>query len=139
MYTHKGKLLTPKGIRPLELWLPSLHYPQQLPLLILRFFRPRCRAPTHDMNKYVCVWRENLCTQPPPAKQLEKSQASIHHIYNRYSMSPTLGFNYSSKNKQEYIYTKRNKNTYIQRERKTQTFKITLIFTYLIKIGLTLK
>jgi len=30
MHTHRGKLLTPKGIRPLELWLPSLHYPQQL-------------------------------------------------------------------------------------------------------------
>ena len=30
MHTHKGRLLTPKGIRSLELWLPSLHYPQQL-------------------------------------------------------------------------------------------------------------
>jgi len=54
--------------------------------------------------------------KPPPAKQPE-------NFSSRYSMSPTLGFNYSSKNKQEYIYTKRNKNTYIERERKTQTFR----------------
>jgi len=33
---------------------------------------------------------------PPPAKQPE-------NFPSRYSMSPTLGFNYSSKNKQEYI------------------------------------
>jgi len=30
MQTHQGKLLTLKGIRPLELWLLSPHYSQQL-------------------------------------------------------------------------------------------------------------
>jgi len=53
---------------------------------------------------------------PPPAKQSE-------NFPSKYSMSPTLGFNYSSKNKQEYIYTKRKKNTYIQRETRIHIYK----------------
>jgi len=52
----------------------------------------------------------------PPEKQPE-------NFLSRYGMSPTLGFNYSSKNKQEYIYTKRNKNTYIQRETRIYIYK----------------
>ena len=99
------------------------------PLLILRFLRPGSRAPLMIWTN-ICVCEGRIMHPTPTCKTTREVPKQIYHvIYPRVQ--------YSSNDKKQHTY--RRREAYIQKKGKINIQKTTLTFTYLIKIGLTLK